>query len=76
MAQQRQGKAGGRRIVAILGQLDAEPLGQRIGRQRAGDQPAAIGALDQRRVGPEILVGGEIAGDGGEQIGRVTSPSK
>ena len=43
-------KPGDGRIVAVLGQIDAEPLGQRIGRDRARDQQAAVLALDERGV--------------------------
>ena len=50
MLEHRQREAGRGRIIAVLGQADAEPVGQRVGRERARHPPAAVVALDQWRI--------------------------
>ena len=45
-AERGEREAGDGRVVAVLGQVDAEPLGQRVGRHRARDQQRAVVALD------------------------------
>ena len=65
------------RIVAVLGQLDAERVRHRVGGERARHPPAAVVALDQRRIGVEIgRRTGTCRRARSSRLAGVTSPSK
>jgi uncharacterized protein YcfJ len=70
MLQHRQGETGDGGIIPVLGQLDAEPIGQHVGGNRARNPPAAVVALDQGWIGVDVHVGDELAGQSGEQVER------
>ena len=55
---------------AIVAIFEAQPVGEHIGRERAGDQQAAVFPLDHAGPFGTVLIAEEIADQRGEQIDR------
>src|SRR3546814_17100771 len=69
MLQDRKRMARRGRRVAILAQLDAEPLGHLVGGHRSGDQQAAVVAHDDEGFAADVLIRRDFARDSREQVG-------
>ncbi len=69
MAERRQREPCHRRIVAVVGQRDVDPVGQLRGIQRAGHEEAAVLPLEHVGIGVAFAVGGKGATHCGEQVG-------
>ena len=66
MLEHRQSEAGHGRIVAVAGQVHAEPVGEQVGAPRPRHQPAAVLAFDERRLLALLDVVREGAGKRGK----------
>ena len=74
MAEHGEREACDGRIIAPLGQVYAEPFGERIGRHMPGDEQRPVVARDHRRRVGGVGVGRELARNRREQIGRGHDP--
>ena len=62
------------RIIAVGGQVHAEAVGQQVGARGSRDEPAAVVALDQRRLLALFDIVGEGAGKRGKDAARGHDP--
>ena len=54
---------GDGRIIAVLGQAQADPFGQQVRRPPARNEEAAVLALEQRGIVAFVLIRHEVAGN-------------
>ncbi|PAV66704.1 hypothetical protein WR25_19060 [Diploscapter pachys] len=69
-------ETGDGRVIAILGQVDAQPFGERVGRHRTGNQQRSVVAHHHGGGLVGIGIARELAGDRGEQVRRGHDPFK